>query len=211
MLLQRYQREIRELALERGVRELFHFTPAENVESILLNGLASRAYLQEHSIPFRATDRMRLDECLDGVSLSIHSINQSMFSAKKREYVGEWVILAFDASILWTQPCRFCWVNAASREIRNHSGFIGGPWAFEKMFEDRSVSLTDGRSLRSIWLREDFEPTNNDAEVQVLSPISPSLLLGAIVRSHEIKNALEGLMKECDSVRPVIVNDELFR
>lgn len=193
------------------MRELFHFTPAVNVESILLNGLASRFVLQEHSIPFLATDRMRLDECLDGVSLSIHSINQSMFSTKKREYVGEWVILGFDANILWTHPCRFCWVNAASREMRNHSGFIGGPWAFEKMFEDRAVSLTDGRSLRSVRTREDFEPTDNDAEVQVLSPISPSLLLGAIVRNDEIKNALEGLMKECDSVRPVIIDDELFR
>lgn len=190
---------------------LCHFTPAENVRSIFEHGLASRVFLQEHSIRFLATDRMRLDECLDGVSLSIYSVNKRMFSAKKREYDGEWVILYFCPSILWTHHCRFCWVNAASQKIRNHSGFKGGPWAFKKMFEDCAVSLIDDRSFRSVQSREDFEPTNNDAEVQVRSRICPELLLGAMVRNDKRKNALEGLMKEYDLARPVFVCDELFR
>lgn len=209
-ILQRYQFEIQGEAMRRGVSQLFHFTVAGNVKSILSHGLASRVALEEQGIPFIATDRMRLDDCLDGASLSIHSINQSMFAAKNRTYREEWVILAFDASILWTHPCRFCWVNAASREIRRHSGFLGGPWAFRKMFEDRPISLTDRTSARNAWSRDDFEPTNNDAEVQVLSPIAPELILGGVVRNKEVKGALEELMEEIDRVKPVIVNEDIF-
>jgi hypothetical protein len=153
---------------------------------------------------------MRLDDRLDGVSLSIHSINHGMFSAKKRTFRHEWVILAFDASILWTHPCRFCWVNAASRDIPRHS-FLGGPWAFKKMFEDHAISLADSTSMRNAQFRKEFEPTNNDAEVQVLSPIAPELILGGIVRNKEVKFALEELMKENCRVKPVEVDEKLFR
>lgn len=205
-----YQSEIRDEARRRGVHQLFHFTLASNVKSILTHGLASQVVLEERGIPFIATDKMRLDDCLEGVSLSIHSINQSMFAAKKRANQEEWVILSFDASILWTHPCRFCWVNAASREIRNHPGFIGGPWAFRKLFEDRATSSIDGNSVRESRSREDYEPTENDAEVQVLSPISAELILGAVVRNDGVKEALEELLGDVGRAMPVIVFEEFF-
>jgi len=209
------QLRIQTEARERDVRELFHFTVCANIESILINGLASRALLEERGIRYFATDELRLDDCLDGVSLSIHSANQSMFAAKQQIYHSEWLIPVFEASILWTHPCRFCWANAADREIRKHSGFIGGPWAFQKMFEDREclpgeMGWREGKSAREAFSRQPFEPTNNDAEVQVLSPISPDLILGVIVRSNVVKNELEILMQKIDRVRPILVDERYF-
>ena len=209
--MERYQQEIKQEAQGRSIAELFHFTPIGNLRSILFNGLASRNVLHENGIAFLSTDRLRLDGHLDGISVSIHSINESMFAAMRREYRYEWVIFGLRASILWTHPCRFCWSNAATKEIRNHSGSIGGPWAFRKMFDDRPVSLTDERSLRSVCLRGDFEPTDNAAEVQVLNSIHPDLILGVIVRNQEVKAELEDLIREIDRFRPVFVNEEAFR
>lgn len=202
-------------ATRRDIRELFHFTVGANIENILTNGLLSRTVLEERGIEYFPTDEARLDGRVDGVSLSIHSVNQSMFAAKQQIYNLEWLIPVFEASILWTHPCRFCWVNAADREIRNHSGFIGGPWAFQKMFEDREcrpgeIGWRDGKSVREAFPRQPFQPTNNDAEVQVFSPINPDLILGVIVRNNIVKNQLRILMEKIDRVRPILVDEGYF-
>ena len=153
---------------------------------------------------------MRLDGNLDAVSVSIHSVNEHMFAAKRRGGSGEWAIFVLDATILWALSCRFCWKNAASKEIRNHRGFIRGPWAFRKMFEDRAISQMDGRSARTVWSRQAFEPTDGAAEVQVLQPVRPDLILGVIVSNRRAQAELEALMQNIDRVRRVEVQEQLF-
>ena len=206
-----YRQEIRKEARKRGISELFHFTPDQNVRSILVHGLASPSALTDHGIAFLPTDKWRLDERLDAVSTSIHSVNESMFEAKRKTYDGEWVIFALDASILWTHRCRFCWLNAATSEIRRHRGFMEGPWAFRQMFEDRSASHADIRSYRGVMRRVDCEPTSNAAEVQVLDPIGPDLIIGAVVKDAVIATALEHVMHEVERVRPVKIIEDVFR
>lgn len=164
-----------------------------------------------NGVEFLVTDLMRLDGELDAVCLSIHSINGQMFDAKKRQYGGEWLILEIDASILWTHSCRFCRTNAAATEMRRHGGFLGGPWAFSTMFEDRAVSLSDGRSYRSVFQRADCQPTDQSAEVQVFNSISPDAIVGVTVRNQSVKNELETLMHEVGQVRPVEVYEDIFR
>jgi hypothetical protein len=209
--LERHQYEIQREAASRGVRELFHFTPSPNARSILCDGLLSRQVLATRGIPFLATDPMRLDEHLEAVSLSVHSINESMLVAKRREYVGQWLVFVLDASILWTHECRFCWRNAASNEIRHHRGFIGGPWAFRKMFDDRPMSVVDSRSSREALGLLDRQPTDNAAEVQVLESIVPDLIRGVFAPNHRLKLELEALMQSIGRVRPVKVLEELCR
>jgi hypothetical protein len=206
-----YQYEIKREAVRRGVSRLYHFTPAWNARSILCNGLASREVLQQYGVDFFITDSMRLDNHLGTVSVSIHSINESMFSAKTRNSLGEFLIFELNASILWTHNCRFCWKNAASSELRKHTGFLGGPWAFAKMFEDRPVSHIDGRSCRSIFQIQNCEPTDNSAEVQVFDPIDTELIVRVIVRTQRVKDGLEALMQEIDQQKPVVINEEVFR
>ena len=147
---------------------------------------------------------------LDAVSVSIHSINSWMFEAKKRDYRDDWLILELDASILWTHSCRFCWTNAATSEVRKHRGFLGGPWAFEKMFEDRPVSQIDDRSYRSEFQRAANHPTNESAEVQVLDPIAPELIIDVTVRNQRVKGELESAMKEVGQFRPIEIYEEVF-
>ena len=190
---------------------MYHFTPAWNGRSVLLNGLVSRNFLLAHDVEFVATDAMRLDDHLDAVSVSIHSINESMFIKKEREYGGEWLIFELNASLLWTHSCRFCWKNAATSEIRNKKGFLGGPWAFSKMFEDRAIISTDDRSFRDVLERTDCQPTDNSAEVQVFHPISPNTIINVIVRNERVKVELEALMQEVEQVKPVVVCEEIFR
>lgn len=198
-------------ATDRGITRLYHFTPLGNARSILRNGLHSREALLASDVDFYITDPSRFDEHLGAVSLSVHSINELMFEAKNRDYRGQMIVLELDASILWTHNCRFCWTNAASKEIRDHTGYMRGPWAFSKMFEDRPVNSYDTRSFRSLYQRADCQPTDNQAEVQVYDPIEPELIVDITVGSQSVKEELEAWMTEIGTVRPVVVYEELFR
>lgn len=202
--------KIRNAARRRGVTSLYHFTPSANLESILVNGLVSRRILDEHQVAYTYTDGWRNDGQPDAVSLSIHDINRSMFSQKIRNSRCTWAILEVDASVLWTHPCRFCWVNAATSEIVNHSGFIGGPWAFEKMFADCAVSAIDQRSSREVHNTRENMPTMNDAEVQVLAPIAPELIRDVTVARDSNRAAIEAAMKAAGRVLPIAVVPDVF-
>lgn len=209
--MQRHQQIIRREAARRGITRLYHFTPAGNARSILQNGLVSRNILLENDTDFFATDAMRLDDQLDAVSLSIHSINESMLEAKKRNSDCEWLIFEINASILWTLSCRFCWKNAATAEIRRHKGFMGGPWTFEKMFADRPVSLRRDGSFRQSKQRADCQPTDNGAEVQVFDPIHPDLIVDVTVRNQAVKTGVEACMRDAGTVWPVVIHEDIFR
>lgn len=209
--LQEYQRHIKRLAASRGIEKLYHFTPAENVVSILKNGLASQQVLQGHGIEFYAPDQYRFDNRLSALSLSIHSVNEGLLKKKIAEHGGDWIILEVEASILWTHSCRFCWTNAASSEIINHTGFLGGRWGFEKMFEDRPINLVDRRSQRKTYGRLDCHPTDNQAEVQVFDPIDSDFIVDLTVKNPRVKREMEALMERIGERRPVVINEQIFQ
>ncbi|RYH09154.1 DarT ssDNA thymidine ADP-ribosyltransferase family protein [Tropicimonas sp. IMCC6043] len=202
--------KIRNAVRWRGITSLYHFTPTMNLESILTHGLLSRTVMEENEIDYVYSDSWRKDGYLNAVSVSIHDINQSMFSKKIRNSSCTWVILEIDASVLWTHPCRFCWINAASSEIVKHSRFIGGPWAFNEMFADRSVSIGDERSFRAVFNTPDNMPTRNDAEVQVLSPIAPELIRDVTVAHDKYRSATETTMKAAGRLLPIAIVPEAF-
>lgn len=210
MTLQEYQRHIKRLAASRGIEKLYHFTPAGNAVSILKNGLASKQVLLEQGIDFYAPDQHRFDNCLDALSLSIHSVNEGLLKRKIGEHGGDWLILEIKASVLWTHSCRFCWTNAASSEVINHRGFLGGRWGFEKMFEDHPISALDLRSQRETYGRLDSQPTDNQAEVQVFDPIDSDLIVDVTVKNQRVKRELEALMESVGEHRPVVVFEEIF-
>lgn len=210
--VQEYREEIRQMAAERGVSRLYHFTRAENARSILSHGLVSRDVLLHNGVEFIPTDSMRGDGRLDALSLSIHWINSAMFDKKKREIGGEWLILEIDASLIWTHSCRFCWANAASSEMRRYDrNFLGGPWAFKRMFDDRPVSLADGRSYRDVLQRADNRPTDEAAEVQVLERIDPDLIIDVTVRNQFGKDWLAEVMQDVGQIRPIAIYADIFR
>lgn len=208
-ILQSYQRQIKRIAEFKGIQCLYHFTPAINAESILRHGLVSRQILEDRDLSFCATDQFRLDGRLDAISLSIQYINTEMLLRKVRELGGDWLIFEIDASVLWTHNCRFCWTNAASSEITNNRSFLGGPWALERMFDDKPVNMVDRSSFREKYERAPNRPTDEQAEVQVVDPIDPSLIVDVTVRSQLVKRKLEALMETVSVSRPVVVNESL--
>ena len=208
--MKEYQRKIKQEAISRGISRLYHFSPAENGANILRYGLLSREHLIDNEITFSPTDSIRLDRQYNAISLSIHSINRNMFESKKRKASTEWLIFELQASILWTHKCRFCWTNAASPEISKNTSFLGGPWGFQRMFENRPISPTDDRSFRDVYRRSENQPTEEGAEVQVYHPIAPELFVDVTVRTPRAKRELETLMEQLNQVKPVFVNEEVF-
>lgn len=202
--------KLRQRAQSRGITSLYHFTPLPNLESILHNGLLSRQTLDQHQAPYLYTDGWRNDGRLDAVSLSIHDINRAMFASKVKTSRCSWVILEVDASVLWTHPCRFCWTNAASSQIVNHRGFLGGPWAFDQMFTDTELSAIDPRSSRGVRQTPLHTPTRNDAEVQVLAPITPDMIRDVTLTRHEDRHIVEAITQGARRVLPIEVVPEVL-
>jgi len=203
-------RKIERLAEARNIEYLLHFTPIENIQSILSNGLASRADLDHNGISYTYTDDWREDDKPDALSLSVTEINYAMLKAKRKSCGDGWAVLAIDPSVLWTHSCRFCWTNAASREVKNYRGFLGGPWGFERMFQDAPMSSSDAQGLRDAYNIADNMPTDNAAEVQVFDPIDSDLILAVGVRTEQEKIKIENIMTKIGQIAPVeIVADIL--
>lgn len=180
---------IRLIAEDRGVIYLMHFTQIANLPGIMDHGLLSRRTLAESKYLACASDQYRLDESEDAVSVAVSRVNEVMFAAKRRKSGhSDWVVLVLSSEILWTHNCRFCWRNAAKKEIKNHRGWRGGPWAFAEMF-------AGSNEIRS-GLEQNY-PTDPEAEVQVLEHVASKYIVGAIVERPEwldpIQKCLNGL------------------
>lgn len=63
--------KIKDICLGKGVTELVHFTPADNLKYIFQLGLVPRATLEQKGYPFVPTDEDRVDHRTNSVSLSV--------------------------------------------------------------------------------------------------------------------------------------------
>lgn len=172
------QEQIWSIAKSRGVEFLCHFTQAANLANIVEHGLRCRRELIDTDYLAHVSDLHRLDDNDNAISVSVSMWNGGMLDIKRYKNPGaEWVVLVLNAEILWTHQCLFCWQSAATKSIKEHRGYRGGPWAFDKMFGGTEA---DRSGLA------DNQPTDNDAEVQVLEAISPAYILGAVVDRFEM-------------------------
>ena len=201
---------LRQLVLGKGIKHLYHFSPAGNLEGILADGLRSRADLDAINASYRFTDLGRWDERPHAVCVSIEGINEAMFERKKTELKASWVIFQIDASVLWTHECRFCWTNGAATEIVSHRGYLGGEWGFNTMFEDRPVARTDLRSYREVYERKSFQPTLGDAEVQVMQPIAFELVTAIFVKDLALGTWVDAMAIQIGDEKEVVVAPNMF-
>ncbi|TGQ28515.1 DUF4433 domain-containing protein [Mesorhizobium sp. M00.F.Ca.ET.216.01.1.1] len=66
-----FRERIRHEAVRRGIPYLVHFTQAWNLPSIVTHGLLSRTELAERNLNVFLSDRSRLDEKDEAISVSI--------------------------------------------------------------------------------------------------------------------------------------------
>ena len=175
---QRRVKDIMWIARDRRIEALCHFTRVENLSGILRNGLLSRRLLHENRLPFFPIDYDRQDGYLEAVCLSVSFPNYKMFYSKRESFrhryqVGhsQWVVLLWEASLLWEFECLFCQQNAAHDSVRSLPlEERRSPLAFEEIFRDfESVRRLDLNLPRNY-------PTNPQAEVLVFGRIPISYL-----------------------------------
>jgi hypothetical protein len=196
-----YLETIRSIAEAQDVHYLLHFTQFSNLHEIVKYGLLSRKELEkpECKAHAHAIDPYRLDGREDAISVSISRVNRPVFAVKRHKSGHtDWVILGLSSEILWTHNCLFSWCNAAKKEIIDHKGWRGGPRAFIEMFGGSNQSRSG--------LVQGY-PTDIEAEVQVLDPIAPDYIVGAIVDRPKMVEPVQAVLG-ClpGEKRPVVVN-----
>ena len=168
----------------RGIRHLVHFTPIENVESILRIGLRSRNALA--GVPFICTDEQRFDGGLDWISFSVSFPNCGMFWKKRvfvKKNVAGWAVLLIRKEALWELDCRFVPTNASCVGVREFQGDgYSSVKAFERMFTEAE---------RSKCIPDSFT-TDPQAEV--------------MIRNEVPKKYIDKIAVQCDSDKQLIRN-----
>jgi hypothetical protein len=166
----------------RNIAELFHFTRADNLSSILCNGLLSVDELDRQGLMAYRNDAKRLDGRPEAISVSVSFPNFRMFWKYRKEHTSaDWALLILDPALLLDGDCAFCFVNAADHRIRDlPRKDLTSPMALEAMF------ATTERLPRSGSLR-DCDPTDPQAEVLVFSRIKPDRIRTVVFQSDAIR------------------------
>ena len=170
---------IQQICEERGITTLVHFTRIGNLRNILHEGLLDhQSLLKRHGQQFAPNDRKRLDGHKEAICLSISFPNYQLFSKfswsdndSQSDYSG-WVVLVFDAKVLWELDCAFCQENAASNAVRYISlEERKKPNALKGLFVDVCRDTKGNIYQRqSLQIPDDY-PTHPQAEVLVFDRI----------------------------------------
>lgn len=189
---------IREYCQKREIRSLYHFTPSQNLESILKFGLMPREELDRGGFSYEKTDQNRMDGALGALSLSISFPNYLMFykkrdDFKKREEGKEqvWVVIEIEPKVLWEKDCEFFQTNAASRQFADRKKESRRLEGLSGLFIEKHPKGVSRESL----IIPSSHPTDPQAEVLVYGKIEPSIFKCLHVEKkrelNEIKKRVE--------------------
>lgn len=179
--------EIKNYVLSREASLLFHFTPLENLDSIIQNGIMPRDSLAAKKIPYKFNDNYRIDGQQNASCFSIEWPNYKMFHKLKMENKSqEWVVLTIHRQVLWTKHCAFFCGNAAStEEITTPLNAKLGLKALQKIFEP----VVGKPPREELKLHKKF-PTNPQAEVLIYDVIEPSNIINILCPNSAMKEKL---------------------
>lgn len=189
--------KLSELVLSRGIKHLLHFTPVDNLKSILSKGILSRRKLGFSD--FIATDRERLDNWRDWISTSVSFPNYSMLYKKTLHLsnVKGWVIIVISSSVIWELDCMFFPTNAASGTARNRNE--------ERWKSVRAFNEMFGHRHHRQEIPDNFT-TDPQAEIMIKNEIPVTYIKGVCVKTrfqHEQLKSMTNL--------PVAEIPRLFR
>jgi hypothetical protein len=151
----------------KAIKKLYHFTHIANLESILLNGIRTRQYLEFSEIKYQVTDLDRLDNFTESISFSIGEPNRLLLPRKNFDFENQLVLLEVSANTLLTQNFAAFPSNAASGH-------------FQKKILENPERYVGIRSLEGLYLNKDLRnkerlpidvPTDTQSEVLFFQPI----------------------------------------
>ena len=153
---------------ERNIRRVFHFTQADNLNSILTYGIYPRSILDQSGINALCNDLARFDYCENAVCASIEFPNyKTFYTFREADRSKDWVVIELDANVLLDYECAFCRTNAAKTSVSTIPlSLRKTKEAFFDMFSDNP----NMPSRRQIGLL-DCCPTDPQAEVLIFGII----------------------------------------
>lgn len=190
------RRAIREFAEELEIPYLLHFTRIDNISSIVEHGLYPVNLFHELDTTPVINDELRLDDHLDGISVSIAFPNSQLFYRFRKDAEedggAEWAVFVLDRSILWEKDCAFCRHNAADGRISwQPVSTLKTLEVFQGLFSE-----IDTYPSRAEQCLKKYDPTDIQAEVLVFDVIEPELIRAIVFNSAEDKGAYADLMGE---------------
>jgi hypothetical protein len=153
----------------KGIKKLFHFTHISNLESIMIDGLQTRHYLNKSQKNYQATDKDRLDNFTESISFSIGEPNRLLLPRKIHDFSSQLVLLEVSANSLLTQNFAAFPSNAAGGYFQKE--ILGNP--------ERYVGI---RGLEGIYLNRELRnkarlpidvPTDTQSEILFFDQIAP--------------------------------------
>lgn len=170
---------ISEMAHERRIEQLIHFTRCENLGGILDRGLLSVSDLEMDRAEAIRNDLLRLEANPSAICLSVSFPNYRMFYKYRCERKeADWAVLRLSPAILWELDCLFYEMNAADHRMRHRlKSDVQDPNSFAAMFGDVG-------GARPSMLHPCY-PTDVQAEVLVTKPIDPSYILSVAFETEE--------------------------
>ncbi len=188
---------MRELKV-RNITDLFHFTPIDNLASILEKGIIPRSYHRQLKVRSICTDSERYDHRLEYTSLSIMRPNSRMLYYKRAEKII--VILRIDAQILLNvtnhplffqeNASRLIYKEKPSKDFMNVSKFTSlfpTPESNITLSDQAEILLPDIIDKR--YIKEIIFFTNSDLQF-VLSHIKQESLNGINLLIKEVRNGI---------------------
>lgn len=179
---------ILDLAHERGVREIVHFTTNKGLLGVLYTKtLRSRARLAddqrlEHILKLNSATRKDTD-WLDYVNLSVSQINAWFFSCSGRWHAYDdiwWAVLAFSPEILNHEGVVFASTNNIYTNVRRQEGEDG----FQALFAP-TITRWVGNVVDRHVSRPSYLTTCEQAEVLYPAEVSTEWLRRIYVRSED--------------------------
>ena len=168
----------------RKIKNLYHFTHIENLESIFKFGFKPKAVLATESIGFVETDSERYDGITQSISFSLEYPNEWLLRHKIRQFGFNFVLLQLPASLLLTHPFLAFPGNAAGGAFREHR--LENPTEYIGLRGIQNMFLSP--HVRNLNNLESNQPTDIQAEILILKDIAPSNILRIHIPSNISKS-----------------------
>jgi hypothetical protein len=196
--------EIKNIAQDRGITRICHFTPSRNLLHIAAGkqGILATKHLHadERSI-LNPTDLLRLDNHKGYINCTIEYPNAWYFETARQGDIlfRDWVVLLIKPDYLWLEGTKFSAVNAA----KGYGMYIAeGPVAFQNLFCEKPDGSKRCRSNRHLSCC----PTDQQAEVLIPDVVPIQDIIGVGV-SCEAQAKAERSRLKLSGVNP---NDFVF-